>query len=214
MFKTFALKKLLFITDSVCHIHYSVLSESSNLLFFFYWTFSLFAFQMLASLLVFFLWQLSILFPLPLLLWGCSPTHSLLPPCPGIPLPCGIEPSQDQGSPLPLMPDNTILCYICNWSHRSLHVHSLVVGLVPGSSGWLILLFFLWSCKPLQLLHSFLWLFHWGPQAQSNGWLWVSPLYFLGSGRASHETAISDICQPALLGIPNSFWVWWLSWGF
>jgi hypothetical protein len=36
-------------------------------------------------------------------------------------------------------------------------------GLVPGSSGgsgWLILLFFLWVCKPLQLLHSFPKLLH------------------------------------------------------
>jgi hypothetical protein len=38
------------------------------------------------------------------------------------------------------------------------HVYSLVGGLFPGSSGVshrLILLFFLWSCKPLQLLQSF-----------------------------------------------------------
>ena len=41
---------------------------------------------------------------------------------------------------------------ICNWSH----VYSLVGGSVPGSwgeeSGCLILFFFLWGCKPLQLL--------------------------------------------------------------
>ena len=37
--------------------------------------------------------------------------------------------------------------------HGSLHVYSLVGGLDPGSSGWLILLVFLWSCKPFQLLH-------------------------------------------------------------
>ena len=37
--------------------------------------------------------------------------------------------------------------------HGSLNVYSLVGGLVPGipgGSGWLILLFFLWGCKPLQ----------------------------------------------------------------
>jgi hypothetical protein len=48
------------------------------------------------------------------------------------------------------MYDMAILCYICSWSH----VYSFVDGLVPGSSGgsgWLILLFFLWGCKPLQL---------------------------------------------------------------
>jgi hypothetical protein len=40
------------------------------------------------------------------------------------------------------MPDKVILCYVCNWSHGSLHVYSFVGGLGPGSigeSGWLIL---------------------------------------------------------------------------
>ena len=46
-----------------------------------------------------------------------------------------IKLSQDQGPPLPLMPDNTILCYICSWSHGSLRVYSLVGGLVPGALG-------------------------------------------------------------------------------
>ena len=58
----------------------------------------------------------------------------------------GIGPSQDQGSFLPLMSNKVILCYIYSWSHGSLHVYSLVGGLVPGSSGgsgWLILLFLL-----------------------------------------------------------------------
>jgi hypothetical protein len=98
-------------------------------------------------------------FSLPLLLWGCSPTHPpthpLLPPHPGIPLHWGIEPSQDQEPLLPLMSDNVILCYICRWSH----VYSLVGGLAPGSSGgsgWLLLLFFLWGCKLFQFLQSFL----------------------------------------------------------
>jgi hypothetical protein len=57
------------------------------------------------------------------------------------------------------MSDNFILCYICGWSHRSLHVYSLVDGLIPGSSvgtGWFILLFLLWGCKSLQLFRSFL----------------------------------------------------------
>jgi hypothetical protein len=60
---------------------------------------------------------------------------------------------------LPLMPDKAILCYIYSWIHGFLHVYSLVSGLVPGSSGgsgWLILLFFLWGCKSLQLLQFFL----------------------------------------------------------
>ena len=41
----------------------------------------------------------------------------------------------DHGPPLPLMPDNAILCYICDWSHGSLHVYPLVGGLVSRSSG-------------------------------------------------------------------------------
>ena len=59
---------------------------------------------------------------------------------------------------LSLMFHKTIFCYICSWSHGSLHVYSLVGGLVPGSSGgtgWFVLLFLLWGCKPLQVLGSF-----------------------------------------------------------
>ena len=80
---------------------------------------------------------------------------------PSIPVHWGIKPPQDQGPPHPLMPDKGILCYISSWSHRSLHVYSLVGGLLSGSleqwldAGWLGLLFFLWGCNPLQLLHSF-----------------------------------------------------------
>ena len=49
--------------------------------------------------------------------------------------------------------------YICGWSHGSLHVYTLVGSLVPGSSGgtgWSILLFLLWGCKPFQLPGFFL----------------------------------------------------------
>jgi hypothetical protein len=62
-------------------------------------------------------------------------THPLPPPYTQIPLHWGIYPSQDQGPLLPLTPNKAILCYICNWSHGSLHVYSLVGGLGPGSSG-------------------------------------------------------------------------------
>ena len=34
------------------------------------------------------------------------------------------------------------------------------------------------------------------------------PLYLSGSGRASHEAAISGSFQQAFLGIHNSVWVW------
>jgi hypothetical protein len=91
----------------------------------------------------------------------CLPTYPLPLPGPGILLDWGIKPSQDQGPLLLLMTDKVILCYTCSWSHGFLHVYSLVGGLVPGSSGvggtgWFILLFLLWGCKPLQLLVSFL----------------------------------------------------------
>jgi hypothetical protein len=81
------------------------------------------------------------------------PTYPLPSHHPGIPLHWGMELAQDQGLLLLLMPDKAILCYICGWNHGSFHVYSLVGGLVLGSSGgsgWLILLFFLWGCKPLQ----------------------------------------------------------------
>jgi len=68
-----------------------------------------------------------------------TPTHPLPLQHLGSPLHWGNECSQDQGLLL-LMPDNAILCYICGWSHGSLHVYSWVGGLVPGSSRgfWLI----------------------------------------------------------------------------
>ena len=72
--------------------------------------------------------------PLPCFYEGTpSMTYPLLPHYTSIPQHQGIEPPQDQGPPLPLMPDKAILCYICGWSHWSLHVYSFVGGLVPGS---------------------------------------------------------------------------------
>jgi hypothetical protein len=53
-----------------------------------------------------------------------------------------------------LMSYKANICYICGWSHGSLNVYSLLGSLVPGSSGdtgWFILWFILWDCKPLQL---------------------------------------------------------------
>ena len=38
-----------------------------------------------------------------------------------------------KGPLLPLMSIKAILCYVCGWSHRSLHMYSLFGGLVPGS---------------------------------------------------------------------------------
>jgi hypothetical protein len=63
------------------------------------------------------------------------PTHPLLPHHSSIPLHWGIKPPWDQGLPLTLMSGETILCYLCIWSHGSLHVHTLVGGLVSERSG-------------------------------------------------------------------------------
>jgi hypothetical protein len=51
------------------------------------------------------------------------------------------------------------LLWMLKIKKESHHVFSLIGGLVPGSSGgtgWFILLFLLWGCKPLQLLGYFL----------------------------------------------------------
>jgi hypothetical protein len=98
--------------------------------------------------------------PPPCLYEGAPPTaQQLLPQHPSIPLLWVIKPPQVQGAPLPLMLDKAILCYISTWSHGSLHVYPMVVPgsffLGGGVSGWLVLLFFLWGCNPLQLLQSF-----------------------------------------------------------
>jgi hypothetical protein len=61
----------------------------------------------------------------------CSPTQPLSFPCPGIPLQWGIKSSQDKGSVLPLMSIKALYCYVCSWSHGSLHVYPLVGGLLP-----------------------------------------------------------------------------------
>ena len=74
--------------------------------------------------------------PSSLPLWGCSSTHLFTPDhCCSIPLHWGIEPSQDQGPSLLSISDKAILSYICIWSHGSLHIYSLVSGLVPWTLG-------------------------------------------------------------------------------
>ena len=101
-------------------------------------------------------------------------------------------------------------CYICSWRHGSLHVDSLV-GLVPGSSGdtgWFILLFLLWGCKPFSSLDLF--------SSSCIGEPVLSPinhyehplLYLSVTSRASQETAILGSCQQALFGIHSSVCVW------
>jgi hypothetical protein len=106
--------------------------------------FSLFTFQMLSPFLVFLHPRNTLSHPpFPCFYEGAPP-----PPCLQFPYTgASIEPPQDQGPLLPLLHDKAILCYICSLRH----VYSFADGLVPrsyGGFGWLILLFFLWGCKP------------------------------------------------------------------
>ena len=113
----------------------------------------------------------------------------------------------------PLMPDKAILCYICSWSYGSFHVYSLVGGLVTGSFGgygWLKLLFFLWGCSFSHSPNSCISI----PMLSLIVDCKHLHLYWSGSSRASQETAISDACQQALLGISSSVCVWWLNLGW
>ena len=102
--------------------------------------------------------------------------HPLASSCPAIPIHWGIKHPQAWGPLLPLMSNKAILCHICGQRHGLLHVYSLVVGPVPGSSvgsGLLTLLLPLWGYKPPQLLHSLLYLLHREPLS-SVQWLAVS----------------------------------------
>ena len=147
----------------------------------------------------------------------CSPTYTLMLPCPGIPLYWGIESSQDQGTLLPLMSNKAILCYIRSGNHGFLHVYSLVGGLVPGSSGGVLVGSY--CCCFYGTTSSFSSL---GPFSRSSiGDLMISsvvfwdhpPLHLSATGRASQETAISGYCQQVFVGIHNSDWAWWLYMG-
>jgi hypothetical protein len=133
----------------------------------FYWLLYLFTFQMLSPFPVSLPLALYSLLPPPasMRVLPYPPTHPLLPLWPWVLISWVIKPPHVQGSPLLVMPDNAILCYITSLSHEYPSVYSLVGGLVPGRFGgggsvWLILLFFLWGCtflaltSPLASLHS------------------------------------------------------------
>jgi hypothetical protein len=141
------------------------------------------------------------------------PTHPLPPHCPGISLHWGIQPSQDQGPLLPLIPDKAILCYLCSWSHGSLHVYSSVGGLVPGSCGRGGLVG--WYCGSFYGVGNPFSFFSPFPNSTIGVPMlnpmvgWEHPhLYWSGFGRASQETAITGSCLQVLLGIHSSVWVW------
>jgi hypothetical protein len=119
---------------------------------------------------------------LPLLLWGCSNTH---PPTPTS-LPShspivGHRPftGPRASPPFDVQQGHSLLhMQLEPWVPPCVHFGWWFSPWELWGSGWLILLFFLWGCKPLQLRQSFLWLLHWGPHAQSNGWLRASTLVF------------------------------------
>ena len=105
--------------------------------------------------------------------------HWLTPHTFGLPLLWGIKFPQDKDPPLPLMPDEAVFRYKCGGTHGSAYIYSLVDDLVPEifKGSWeLILLFFQWVCNPVHLLKLLPWPFHYGPQAQSNCWLWATAL--------------------------------------
>jgi hypothetical protein len=98
------------------------------------------------------------------------------------------------------MLDIAIFCYICFWSHRSLHVYSLAGGLVPGSSGssgWLMLFFGL--PKPFSSFSPFY-----------NSSIGDPMLIDQLVGCEHPPLYLSGSCQQALLSICDSVWVWCL----
>ena len=113
-----------------------------------------------------------------------------------------------KGAPLLLMPDKAILFCICSWSHKSCHVPSLVGTLLPGffgGSGWLILLFFLWGCKPAPSVLALS-----SPLGCQHSVQCLAACIHICIGQALAEPlrglsgAVSGSCQQALLGISIS----------
>jgi hypothetical protein len=142
-----------------------------------------------------------------------SPTHSLIPV---LAFSYTGASSLHRTKGLSLMPYKASLFYICNWNHGSIYVYSLVSGLVPGNYEGSDLFILLCSYRVANPFSSF------SPFSNSSigdpvlspmvGCLHL-PLYLSGSGRASQQTAISDSCQQALVGIHNSVTVWGLYMG-
>ena len=137
----------------------------------FYWLFYLFTFEMLSP---FSLSLQKTLYPIScpsasMQMLTYSPTHSCLIAL-AYPYLGSLSLHRVKGLP-PIVPDKVILYYICSWSYGSLHVYSLVGGLVSGSSGvsgWLILSFFLWGCRPFHFLQSSPYVLHWDLHALSH----------------------------------------------
>jgi hypothetical protein len=117
-----------------------------------------------------------------LLFWGCSPTLLLTPA--SLPYNCPTLGHWVFAGPcLPLMFYKAILCYICGWSHGSLHVYSLVCGSVCGSVVLPVV------ASPFSYFSTFS-NSSIGEPMLSPMVAWKhAPLYLSDSGRASEETA-------------------------
>lgn len=104
------------------------------------------------------------------------------------------------GPPLTLMLNMAILCDLCFWSHGTFPVHSLVGGLVPGSTGLSdqLILFFQWGCISPQLLQS-LTKFPYHPWAQSDGSKYPH-VYESVADWTSKGVVITGSCQKVPLG--------------
>ena len=119
--------------------------------------------------------------------------HPLLWQCPSIPLLWVIEPPQNQGAPLPVMPAKAILCSISSWS-----LDSLLWVLF----GWCFSPWELWGIWLIDIVVCPMWLQNsWDPIVLALTSPLGSPhsvhpqLYWSGSGRASQGTWIPSSWQ-------------------
>jgi hypothetical protein len=106
-----------------------------------------------------------------------------------------------------LMSDKAILCCICIWSHRFLHVYSLVGSLVSGSSGGSVS----WYCSSYEVAILFRSFIPYPSSSTGGPGLSVMVgneylhLYLSCAGRT-----ILGSCKQALLGISKNVGLWWL----
>jgi hypothetical protein len=135
-------------------------------------------------------------------------THPFSPQWSSIPLHWLIKSTEDQVSPLPLIPDRVILCYISSWKPGYFHVYSVVGGLVlesfGGGVGWYCS--FYGVANPFSSFSTCLNASIGGPMLSPMVGGLHSHLYWSGSSRASQGMTIPGSCQQALLGTSNSVW--------
>ena len=125
---------------------------------------------------------------------------------PNITLHWGTKTPQNQGPPLPLMSSKAMLWYTCIWSHGFLPVHSLVGGLVSGSTGWSsqTMFFFLWGYSHPLLIQSFCQLPHGIPELSLMAGSKHPHLHWSVAGRTSQGIAIAGSSQQVPLDHSNS----------